>query len=308
MPESDAMITQVRRFNRTVTQRAGALGDRFLDLPRPLVASRVLWEIGTEGCEVRTLRSRLALDSAQLSRLLRGLEAQRLINLEPSPLDRRIRVARLTAAGFQEREELDRRSDELAGSILEPLGEAERGQLVAAMRTVERLITASLIQIRVVDPAGADARRCLRAYFAELNRRSSRGYDPSRGISAEPHEMREPAGAFLVAYLRDEPIGCGGVKHHPGEPTEIKRMWVAESARGLGLGRRLLTELEELARAAGAPAAHIETSDVLHEAISLYLSSGYREVPPFNDEPFANHWFEKPLRSSDDRSSGSGTS
>src|SRR5690349_14996596 len=114
-------IGQVRSFNRTVTQRIGALSDRYLARDRTLGASRVLWEIGVEGCEVRSLRARLALDSGQTSRLLRALEDDGLIELTPSPADRRIRVARLTGRGLAERALLDQRSDELAKSMLAPL-------------------------------------------------------------------------------------------------------------------------------------------------------------------------------------------
>jgi ribosomal protein S18 acetylase RimI-like enzyme len=73
-------------------------------------------------------------------------------------------------------------------------------------------------------------------------------------------------------------------------------MWVAESARGLGIGRRLLTELEARAMLSGACTARLETNRALVEAIAMYRSAGYIEVPAFNDEPFAHHWFEKCLR------------
>jgi DNA-binding MarR family transcriptional regulator len=292
---ADATISQVRSFNRTVTQRAGALSDRYLSRGRTLGASRVLWEIGAEGCEVRSLRARLELDSGQTSRLLRALEDDELIELSPSPSDRRIRVARLTAGGRAERALLDERSDELARSMLAPLDERHRDELVGAMRTVERLMTAALVELRIVDPAGADARACLRAYLAELDRRAEVPFDPAKGTSAEPRELRPPAGAFLVAYLRDEPIGCGALKHRPGGPAEIKRMWVAESARGLGIGRRLLEQLERLAGDGGAAAVRLDTNRALVEAIAMYRSSGYREIPRFNTEPFAHHWFEKAL-------------
>jgi DNA-binding MarR family transcriptional regulator len=288
-------IEQVRRFNRVVTQRVGALSDDYLSRSRALGASRVLWEIGLEGGEVRTLRARLTMDSGQLSRLLRSLEAEGLIEMAPSPADARIRVARLTRAGLAERRLLDDRSNELARSILAPLDDAQRDQLVTAMRSVERLVTASLVQVRVVDPEHPDARRCLRAYVAELNRRSDIPFDPSNGSTAEPHEVRAPAGAFVVAYLNGEAIGCGAVKHRTGGPSDIKRMWVAESARGLGLGRRLLTTLEQLAHDSGAGVVQLETNDALVEAIALYRSAGYEEVPAFNDEPFAHHWFAKAL-------------
>jgi DNA-binding MarR family transcriptional regulator/GNAT superfamily N-acetyltransferase len=292
----DEAVDQVRSFTRTVTQRSGALNDRFLARRRPLGQARVLWEIGTEGCEVRSLRSRLGLDSGHASRLVRALEADGLVYVEPSPADGRIRIARLTADGLAERALLDRRSDELAASILEPLDQPQHDELLAAMHTVRRLMTRSLVEIVVADPAGRDARRCIRAYFAELGRRSEDTFDPTAGISAEPHELVDPAGVFLIAYMYGEPVGCGAAKHRPGRPSHIKRMWVAESARGLGIGRRLLAELEGYVARSGATVAQLETQRTLVEAIAMYESAGYREVPAFNAEPFAHHWFEKRLR------------
>jgi DNA-binding MarR family transcriptional regulator/GNAT superfamily N-acetyltransferase len=292
---SDAMIDQVRRFNRVVTERVGALNDHFLGRERPLGEARLLWEIGLDGCEVRLLRVRLGLDSGYLSRLLRSLEAAGMVRVATAPGDRRIRVARLTAAGRRERAALDKRSDELAQALLVPLSLTQRERLVAAMRDVERLLTSASVQITTVDPEHPDAQYCLAEYVAELNRRSERGFDPSVGATALPHEVRSPAGEFFVAYLHGEAVGCGAVKHHIGAPAEIKRMWIAPRARGLGLGRRLLEKLEACALAGGARVAHIETSAVLVEALSLYRSTGWADVPAFNDEPFADHWFEKAL-------------
>jgi DNA-binding MarR family transcriptional regulator/GNAT superfamily N-acetyltransferase len=289
------MVDQVRRFNRVVTERVGALNDHFLGGPRPLGEARLLWEVGLGGCEVRLLRSRLGLDSGYLSRLLRSLEAAGLIKVAASAGDQRVRVARLTAAGRRERARLDERSNKLAQSLLDPLNPQQRERLVLAMREVERLLIAASVEIRPVDPEHPDARYCLAEYVAELNARSPRGFDPSVGATALPHEVRPPAGQFFVAYLHGEPIGCGAVKHHADEPAEIKRMWIAPQARGLGLGRRLLETLEACAVAGGADVAHIETSAVLAEALALYRSSGWVEVAPFNDEPFADHWFEKLL-------------
>jgi DNA-binding MarR family transcriptional regulator/GNAT superfamily N-acetyltransferase len=292
---AEAMVDQVRHFNRTVTERVGALDDHFLGLERPLGEARLVWEIGLDGCEVRVLRSRLGLDSGYLSRLLRSLEVAGLVEVAASGSDRRVRVARLTAAGRAERATLDERADEHARSLLAPLSSRQRERLVAAMRDVERLLTAASVEIRSVDPEHPDARFCLAEYVAELNRRSDRGFDPSVGATAMPHEVRPPAGQFFVAYLHGEAIGCGAVKHHDGAPTEIKRMWIAPAARGLGLGRRLLEKLEACALASGARVAHIETSAVLTEALALYRSAGWVEVPAFNNEPFADHWLEKAL-------------
>src|SRR6478609_4843201 len=124
-----AEIEQVRRFNRTVTQRIGALSDRFMARDRPLGEARVLWEIGPDGCEVRTLRSRLDLDSGHLSRLLRALEADGLVEVRASAADGRVRAAHLTPAGVTERALLDERSDDLARTILTPLSSGQRERL-----------------------------------------------------------------------------------------------------------------------------------------------------------------------------------
>ena len=289
------MVAQVRRFNRLVTQRVGALSDRFHARDRPLGEARVLWEIGETGCDVRALRARLDLDSGYLSRVLRSLEAAGLVTVAPNPADKRVRTAQLTAAGVAERRLLDRRSDRLAASFLEPLDDGQRRRLVGAMGEVERLLTAAFVAIAPRDPADPDAQFCLRSYFAELDRRFETGFDPALSIPAAAHELRPPAGLLLVASVRSEPIGCGALKFHDDAPAEIKRMWVAASARGLGIGRHLLAELEAHAAANGAGMVRLETNQTLVEAIALYRSAGYVEVPPFNDEPYAHHWFEKQL-------------
>jgi GNAT superfamily N-acetyltransferase len=163
------------------------------------------------------------------------------------------------------------------------------------MADVERLITAASVTVSLIDPAEPEARECVRAYFAELDRRFDAGFDPSRSMSAEDDELRPPAGMLVLAWLRERPVGCGAVKFLPGQPADLKRMWVAASARGLGIGRRLLTELERLAAGHGVDAVRLETNGTLLEAISLYRSAGYVEVPAFNDEPYAHHWFLKQL-------------
>ena len=243
------MVDQVRRFNRTVTQQIGALNDSFLSRDRPLGQARLLWEIGADGSDVRVLRSRLDLDSGYLSRLLRSLEDDGLVVVERSRADGRVRTARLTDRGLAERAVLDQRSDDAAGSLLAPLSPRQRTRMVAAMAEVERLLAASAIQVAVRDPRQPDARSCLRAYFSELARRFDSGFDPALSISAADRELMSPAGLLLVATLHGEPVGCGALKFHDGGPAEIKRMWVAPAVRGLGLGRRLLTELEAQAAA-----------------------------------------------------------
>ena len=295
MTPAQPPIAQVRSFNRTVTQRVGALDEQYLARDRPLGASRVLWEIDRAGTDIRAIRSRLGLDSGYLSRLLRRLEGEGLVTVEPDPGDQRARLVRPTAAGLRERAELDRRSDELAHALLAPLSSGQRDRLVQAMGTVEQLLTAGLVEIGVTDPASDAARFCLREYFAELDSRFDAGFDPEVSIPALDHELIEPAGLLLVARLRGEPVGCGALKFHGAGPAELKRMWIAPATRGLGVGRRMLAELEHHARTRGVGVVRLETNRNLREAIGLYRASGYAEVPAFNDEPYADHWFEKRL-------------
>ncbi|HLY15355.1 MAG TPA: GNAT family N-acetyltransferase [Candidatus Limnocylindrales bacterium] len=151
------------------------------------------------------------------------------------------------------------------------------------------------IEIAAEDAGSDDAQWCVGQYFAELNARFPKGFNPSLSISADRNELSPPAGLFLIARLDGRPVGCGALKFHPGAPAELKRMWVAPDARGLGLGRRILSELEGQARAVGVEVLHLETNKTLVEAIALYRRSGFVEVPAFNDEPYAQHWFEKRL-------------
>ncbi len=246
------MVAQVRRFNRTVTQRIGVLNENFLASDRSLGQNRLLWEIGTDGCDVRSLRSRLDLDSGYLSRLLRSLETSGLVVVEQSTTDGRLRTARLTAAGRRELVALDRRSDAAAAAILRPLNGGQRDRLVTAMAEVERLLIASTVEVRECDPRHPDARFCLQTYYAELAERFVKGYDPAVSPVADD-EMTPPAGLLLVASLHGEPVGCGALIFYPDAAGLVKRMWVAPTVRGLGLGRRILTSW----RTAPAPEAYV---------------------------------------------------
>lgn len=297
----NAMVDTVRRFNRTVTQRVGALDDAYLSRDRPLGQARVLWEIGPDGIDVATLRARLDLDSGYLSRLLRALEADGLVETRPGDEDGRERSAHLTDAGRAEWSLLDVRSDELARSILNPLSTAQRDRLTAAMAEVERLMVASMVEIDVRAPSDPHARFCMRSYFRELATRFDGGFDPDVALPTKDDQLTLPAGLILVATLHGEPVGCGALKlHKPASdrPAEIKRLWVSPSVRGLGLGRRLLGELESQARRRRYRSVRLDTNRALTEAIGMYRASGYREVPAYNDEHYAHHWFEKELLSS----------
>ncbi|SDN61544.1 bifunctional helix-turn-helix transcriptional regulator/GNAT family N-acetyltransferase [Streptomyces wuyuanensis] len=292
----EGQVEQVRRFNRTVAERVGVLHDHYLGGARPYGQARLLWQIGDGGThDVRGVRDRLGLDSGYVSRLLRALERDGLVAVEPHPRDRRVRTVRLTEAGRQERALLDDRSDALAASLLAPLNARQRERLTSAMAEVGRLLTASTVSLAVLDPDHPDAAHCLRSYAAELGELFDGGFDPANSLLPDPGELRAPHGLFLVARLHGEPVGCAGLKLPSGAPAEIKRLWVCPRARGLGLARRLLAELEERAARHGCDLVRLDTNRALEAATRLYRDSGYTEVPAFNDEPYAHHWFEKRL-------------
>ena len=294
-PADGNPVELLRRCNRTVTERVGLLDDSFLGRDRPLGASRLLWEIGADGADLRALRTRLGLDSGYVSRLARRLEEQRLITIDQDPDDRRKRRLRWTAAGRAEVRELDRRSNDAAAALLAQVPDARRPRLLAAVAEVERALRATLVAIEIERADHPDVLDCFARYAAELDTRFPGGFDPGISISADPHELTPPAGCCVVARLRGTAVGCGALKLHSHAPAELKRMWVDHGARGLGVGRRLLEHLEALARDQGVTVLRLETNRALQEAIALYRSAGFIEVDAFNDEPYAHHWFEKRL-------------
>jgi GNAT superfamily N-acetyltransferase len=151
------------------------------------------------------------------------------------------------------------------------------------------------IQIHEIDPRHPDATWCLEQYYSELDRVFEGGFDVARSLVSDPGGARRPHGVFVLARLGDRPVGCGMVVPTSPEVGYIKRMWVDSEVRGRGLGGRLLGALEGAARELGCVKARLETNRALTGAIRMYRRSGYLEVPPFNDEFYSHHWFEKVL-------------
>jgi GNAT superfamily N-acetyltransferase/DNA-binding MarR family transcriptional regulator len=288
-------VQQIRRFNRVVTRAVGALEADYLRRGRPLGEARLIFEIGDDGVDVGALRDRLSLDSGYLSRLMQSLKRQGLIALERGVGDGRRRRAILTRKGSAERAAYDRLSDQLAGSMLEPLDPVERSRLVTAMGEVERLIRAASVEIAVETPDSADAGSCLQAYFRELAARFEGGFHHEKEGLADAVEMVPPAGAFVLARLDGEAVGCGGLNRIDKATGEIKRVWTAPKARGIGVARRMLRRLEAAARDMGLNRLRLDTNRALKEAQALYRKEGFREIARFNDNPYAHHWFEKRL-------------
>ena len=289
-------IDQVRRFNRIVTQRNGALEDSFLARGRPLGEARVIHEIGTSGgVDLKGLRSKLGLDSGYMSRLLRSLENQGLIAVSADPGDSRARMIHLTAKGEVEFAAYDALSDRMAAELLDALDAPKRVRLVTAMGEVERLLKAAALEVALEPAASEDALWCVRQYVEELNTRFDTGFDPAAGNTVETADMVPPAGFFVIARLDGEPVGCGGLKRLDGTTGEIKRVWAAPSVRGVGVATRIMDELEGLARQAGFTRVVLDTNSSLTEARAMYRKRGYHEIERYNDNPYAQHWLEKML-------------
>jgi DNA-binding MarR family transcriptional regulator/GNAT superfamily N-acetyltransferase len=292
-------IAQVRRFHRLVMQRAGVLDDHFLGRDRPMGESRLLYEIGPDGADLRDLRRRLDLDSGYVSRLVNALRRKGLIRLSRSSADRRVRQARWTAAGRREVRQLNRLSDKATTELLDKLPSAQRARLVAAIAEVHRLLLLAGLTIERVDPSSPAARWCVAQYFAELDRRFEKGFDPGASLPADDRDLLPPRGAFLVGSIDGRTVAGGAIKTISPGVASLKRMWVDDGVRGLGIGRRMLEAAEAETRRLGLTTIRLETNGTLTEAIQLYLSAGYQEVPAFNSDPYAQHWFEKTLRSKD---------
>ena len=287
-------IVGIRHFNRIVTQRIGALEDGNLDRGRPLGEARLLFEIGKDGADIQELRTRLRLDSGYASRLLRSLETQGLVAVGRDEGDGRRRRASLTEAGRAEFAAYDELSDGLAASLLAPLGERQRTRLVEAMAEVAGLLRAGSIELSIEAADSSDARWCLERYFAELTQRFEAGFDPAAGAGGEAEKT--PAGEmFLLARLDGQPVGCGMLRPLDAGVGEIKRMWISPDMRGLGLAGRMLGQLEQLARESGFARVRLDTNRALAEAQAMYRKVGYREIARYNDNPYADFWFEKEL-------------
>ena len=287
-------VARVRRFNRLVTRQLGLLTDRHLG-HRPLGEGRVLLEVGADGATPRDVRARLGLDSGYLSRLIGSLEREGLVERSPNPADRRTTRLRLTRAGRSELDELNRISDELAASALAPLTDEQRTRLLAAQGEIMRLLAVSMVSVAQEDPSSPDARWCIGHYFTELSERFEEPFDPARTLPAGRDELVPPSGAFLIVRIGDQPAGCGALRTLGPGVGELMRMWVDPAHRGLGIGRRLLTALEDEAVALGHERVRLYTNRSLGVAKSMYRANGYEEIARYNDDPYANHWFEKRL-------------
>ncbi|WP_123814153.1 bifunctional helix-turn-helix transcriptional regulator/GNAT family N-acetyltransferase [Myceligenerans xiligouense] len=290
----DPRTAVVRRFNRSYTQRIGALEDSFLGMGAPLGTMRLLFEIGSRAGTVAELRARTGLDSGYVSRQLKRLGDDGLVSLGPDPADRRRRLVELTESGRALWEELEARSAERARTLLEPLTERQRDRLAGALAEADLLVRAASVTFETVDPLSPGARAAVGQYVAELA--TLFPFDPGEPSDEDAAQFRPPSGRFVLAVEDGEPAACGGLRDLGDGVAEIKRMWVHPGRRGAGLASRLLRHLETTAADAGHTAVRLDTNENLEAAIAMYDRAGYRRIDRYNDNPDATHFFEKRLK------------
>lgn len=142
-------------------------------------------------------------------------------------------------------------------------------------------------------PGHPAAVACLAAYYAELDARFPGGFQVEESFDPDPADLTRPRGAFIVAFAGDEPVGCVALKGTDLGYGEIKRMWVGEAARGTGLARKLMERAEAIARELGMTLLRLDTNRALPDAIAMYRHWGWTEIDRYNDDPYAEVFFER---------------
>jgi DNA-binding MarR family transcriptional regulator/predicted GNAT family acetyltransferase len=287
-------VARLRRFNRAVTREVGALDTSFLGRGRPLGMARVLQLVQPEGTDVALIRDRLAMDSGLASRFLRSLEREGLIETDTDPVDRRRRIARLTAKGLAEMAAYEAIGHDRAARLITKAG-ARAEEVIAAMDLIATLLNRDQLEIRPADPDSPEMLSCWQAYFDELLARVAAAR-PEMFTLPDPHadSYRPPHGLCLVAWSDDLPVGCVALRPVDATTAEVKRLWVDASARGQGLARRLMTAVETEARAMGLTRLKLDTNSALAEAIALYRATGWSDIAPYTGTP-ADTWMGKTL-------------
>ncbi|MGZ5131888.1 MAG: bifunctional helix-turn-helix transcriptional regulator/GNAT family N-acetyltransferase [Caldimonas sp.] len=290
--ETDPRTAAVRRFNRFYTRRIGVLRERLADTRFSLAESRLLWELAhRERITAAELARDLDLDPGYLSRLLRGLKDGKLIKSVRSPDDARHLHLSLTAAGKRAFAPLDRQSEGQVAALLAPLADAEQQQLLAAMTTIESLLdderrAAPPWLLRppesgdigwVIERHGAlyareyawDLR--FEALVARIAADFVDRFDAAREACWIAERAGTRVGCVFLVQARDETKGNAVVEG----TAQLRMLLVEPTARGLGIGARLVDECERFARARGYRRIVLWTNSVLLAARHIYTRAGY---------------------------------
>jgi DNA-binding MarR family transcriptional regulator/GNAT superfamily N-acetyltransferase len=289
--ETEHRVTAMRRFSRFYTRRLGVLQDRFLDSPFSLAEARVLYELTQHDRPTATeVCAALDLDPGYLSRILRSFAERGLVSKTPSPEDRRQSRLALTAKGRKAYAPLERRSHDDVAAILGALAEPDQDRVVAAMGTIERLIgepqhgTDAARPAYVLRPPRAGdmgwvVARHAALYAQDYGWTSPRFEGLCAGIVAEMIAQHDPAhDRHFIAEMDGAPVGSAFIVKDTGEVAKLRLLLVEPTARGHGIGSRLVDECVAFARAAGYRKMTLWTHSVLVGARRIYEAAGFRLV------------------------------
>lgn len=288
-----ADIDAVRRFNRFYTAQIGVLDKAHLDSPFGLTEARVLYELAhRDGLTARDLINDLKLDAGYISRLLQRFRAQKLIAVKPSPEDARQRLLSLTARGRTAFEPLNTRATEDTDEMLAALSESARRQVVQSMQLLERLLSdhdeQPPFQLRTHQPGdiGWVISRHGALYTSEF------GWDATfevlvAKVGATFLEQFDPSSERCwIAERNGERVGSVFLVRKDKTTAQLRLLLVEPTARGLGIGERLVAECEKFAREVGYASIKLWTQSNLLGARRIYERAGYVRVSSNAHESF----------------------
>jgi DNA-binding MarR family transcriptional regulator/GNAT superfamily N-acetyltransferase len=293
-------VAAVRAFNRFYTHLIGVVSEGLLETPYSLTEARVIFELGQRDvAEVTALRRSLDLDAGYLSRILSRFEADGLIRRERSPDDGRRQVAGLTDRGRTVYHELDGRSGDQIGRILAGLPEDDQRRLVGAMDAIEGILgerrRPAMYVLRAFGPGdfGWVVQRHGALYAAEY------GWDATfealvARVVADHIESRD--GDAWIAEVDGEPAGCVFCVRKSERVAQLRLLLVEPSARGMGIGERLVEECVRYARRSGYDELVLWTNDVLGAARRIYQRAGFELVEEGPHHSFGHDLVEQTWR------------
>ncbi len=285
-------IEAVRRFSRFYTRRIGLLEEGLLKSPYSLTEGRVIWELAHRSEITATeLASDLGVDTGYLSRVLRGLQRRDVLRKRRSPSDGRAYLLTLGPAGRAAFRKLDAASRDQIRALLDPIGAADQERLTAAMRTVEDLFSAAPeepVPYILRDPHAGDLGWIVEAHgrvYAEEYGWDERFEATAAEIVARFARKRDrKRERCWIAERHGRNVGCVLVVARSARVAQLRCLIVDPSARGLGIGRRLVQECILFARRAGYRRMMLWTVDILHAARRIYQAEGFglTEEEPFD--------------------------
>lgn len=282
---NDRQIEAIRRFNRFYTRKIGVLEQHLLESPFTLTEARVLFELAHRGGALaKDIGAELGLDPGYLSRIVQAFTEQGLITRKPVPADRRQFELALTAKGKTAYGRLERTSHDEVGKMIAALPGDGGRRLVEAMTTIETLLREGThrpeVTLRTHRPG--DMGWVVQQHGALYTREY--GWDISfEGLCAEI------AAEFLrnfdsarercwIAEVDGKQAGSVFLVKKSNEVAKIRLLLIDPSARGLGIGKQLVSECIAFARSCGYRKITLWTQSMLLAARGIYQNAGFVHV------------------------------